>query len=71
MEKRYDAISFSDGGFPIKILRDMQPVYTNKDISVNTWHEQFELLYFVHGGVDVECGFKDYYAAAEMWICTV
>lgn len=58
MEKRYDAISFSDGGFPIKILRDMQPVYTNKDISVNTWHEQFELLYFVHGGVDVECGFR-------------
>lgn len=58
MENLYDAISFSSEGFPIKILWDMRLEPDIRDISVNTWHEQFELLYFVRGGAYVECGFR-------------
>lgn len=50
MENLYDAISFSSEGFPIKILWDMRLEPDIRDISVNTWHEQFELLYFVREG---------------------
>ncbi|MHC1695694.1 MAG: AraC family transcriptional regulator [Eubacteriales bacterium] len=57
-KNRYDEIPFADEGFPIKILWELQPVLTERNKYENTWHEQLEILFFIDGVVEVECGFK-------------
>ncbi len=57
--KRYEEIPFSDVLFPIRILWDkrLSSSYNGND-SANTWHEQLEILFFIQGGAEIECGFK-------------
>jgi len=58
-KNRYDEIPFSDSLFPIRILWDKHLSRSlNGNDSANTWHEQLEILYFIEGGAEVECGFK-------------
>lgn len=61
-KKRYDEIFFPDELFPIRILwgfhRDKDKVLN--DDSIETWHEQLEILYILSGEVQVDCGYRRY-----------
>lgn len=62
--KRYDEIPFSDILFPIRILWDKRLSDTRDGSdSSDTWHEQLEILYFIRGGAEVECGFRRFVTA--------
>ena len=60
--KKYEEIPFSYQLFPIRILWDFQ-VNRNrilKDDTVETWHEQLEILYVLNGEIQVDCGYRRY-----------
>lgn len=61
-EKRYEEIPFLDELFPIRILWNFQ-VNKNKVLtedSIETWHEQLEILYILEGKVQLDCGYQRY-----------